>query len=419
MLQLTVTPQSALVDEPLQIQVTGLQPSQLVTFHATLIDEKGQPFRSRAFYQADAAGEVDLEKASALGGDYVGVHPMGLFWTLKPKKTFSRLMKQDVINTPYHVKLEVYNMVLLDFLIEDQPLISTTVERWYAGAGVKRIQIREGRVRGALFLPPGEGPFPGIIDLFGGIGGLVEFRASLLASRGFIVLALAYFKYEDLPQSTSLVDLEYFEEAANLLLKHPKVLGSGIGVIAICKGAEIGLSMAIHLKQITALVCINGPNIILEGVHKYQDDCIQAPLPSLEKIRVERFGLISMYDSIEMIREKGGRNALPVEKFQGHILFIVGEDDKNYNSKAFAEAAMEQLKKHGKNSGKLLSYPGAGHLIEPPYSPLCFASWNAIFKFPLVWGGKYISHATAQEHSWREIQKFFRHHLTQNQAPKL
>lgn len=68
----------------------------------------------------------------------------------------------------------------------------------------------------------GEGPFPGIIDLFGGLGGLVEFRASLLAAHGFAVLALAYFAYEDLPNLLE-VDLDYFEEAANLLLAHPKV----------------------------------------------------------------------------------------------------------------------------------------------------------------------------------------------------
>ena len=27
--------------------------------------------------------------------------------------------------------------------------------------GVKRIPVREGRIRGTLFLPPGNGPFPG------------------------------------------------------------------------------------------------------------------------------------------------------------------------------------------------------------------------------------------------------------------
>ena len=59
--------------------------------------------------------------------------------------------------------------------------------------------------------------------MFGGIGGLVEYRASLLAAHGFAVLALAYFAYADLPKQLQEVDLEYFEEAANLLLAHPKV----------------------------------------------------------------------------------------------------------------------------------------------------------------------------------------------------
>lgn len=75
-----------------------------------------------------------------------------------------------------------------------------------------------------LFFLPGEGPFPGIIDLFGIIGGLIEFRASLLASRGFAVLALAYFAYEGLPDKLLETDLEYFEEAADFLLAHPKVV---------------------------------------------------------------------------------------------------------------------------------------------------------------------------------------------------
>lgn len=60
--------------------------------------------------------------------------------------------------------------------------------------------------------------------MFGIIGGLTEFRASLLASHGFAVLALAYFAYEGLPDKLLETDLEYFEEAADFLLAHPKVV---------------------------------------------------------------------------------------------------------------------------------------------------------------------------------------------------
>lgn len=70
----------------------------------------------------------------------------------------------------------------------------------------------------------GEGHFPGVINLFGNFGKLVESRASLLASHGFVALALAYCDCEDLPSQLKKVDLEYFEEATNFLLRHPKVI---------------------------------------------------------------------------------------------------------------------------------------------------------------------------------------------------
>ena len=46
----------------------------------------------------------------------------------------------------------------------------------------------------------GNGPFPGVIDLYGTGGGLPEYRACLLSNYGFAVLALAFYGYEDLPK---------------------------------------------------------------------------------------------------------------------------------------------------------------------------------------------------------------------------
>ena len=61
--------------------------------------------------------------------------------------------------------------------------------------------FQHGRVRGTLFLPPGEGPFPSVIKLYGGIhrGQVIEDKAALLASRGFVSLSLAFFGVSDLP----------------------------------------------------------------------------------------------------------------------------------------------------------------------------------------------------------------------------
>ncbi|XP_036289064.1 acyl-coenzyme A amino acid N-acyltransferase 2-like [Pipistrellus kuhlii] len=430
MFQLTATPTSALSDEPVHIRVTGLPPLQPVTLKASLKDEKGNLYQSKAFYQADEAGELNLQRAPSMGGDYVGLHPMGLFWSLKPERPFGRLLKRDV-NSPFLVTLDLYDFVCSQDPAPTLPRASQVVQRWFCRQGMQRVPIREGRVRGTLFLPPGEGPFPGIMDLFGGIGGLIEFRASLLAARGFAVLATAYFAYEDLPTRLEEVDLEYFEETANLLLAHPKVRGPGIGVLSASKGAEIGLAMACFLKQVEAAVLINGPNAVCDFPFKYRG-LVMSPSPVfLERMQVHVSGAMRLLHFRGDPREKLNQpSVFPIEKARGQILFVIGEDDQSMNSKAYAEQALEQLKSHGRSNGRMLVYPGAGHILEPPYAPLCYASRfysvsasasnnhplsnfpNYSISQPLLWGGEPAAHAAAQEHSWGEIQKFFRQHLT-------
>ncbi|XP_049754639.1 acyl-coenzyme A thioesterase 6 isoform X2 [Elephas maximus indicus] len=205
-------------DEPANIVVRGLAPGQKVTLRASLRDEKGALFQAHARYCADGGGELDLARAPTLGGSFVGLEPMGLIWALEPEKPLLRLVKRDV-QTPFAVELEV----LEGHEPEPQKVLGRAVhERYFLRPGVRREPVRAGRVRATLFLPPGMGPFPGVIDLFGGGGGLCEYRASLLSGHGFAVLALAYFRFEDLPEYLNDVHLEYFEEAVDFMLQHPK-----------------------------------------------------------------------------------------------------------------------------------------------------------------------------------------------------
>ncbi|XP_026538351.1 bile acid-CoA:amino acid N-acyltransferase isoform X2 [Notechis scutatus] len=412
MVHLSVTPEVSLADLPVKIYASDLAPSQLVTLYASLTDERGVKFVARAFYQANQNGEVDVAQASALGGNYTGVWPMGLFYTLKAEKMFHRLLKRDVTGSPFYVQISLFNSAVVVPLPTHEPLATCTVERWYAAPGVERIPIKSGKVRGALFLPPGPGPFPGLIDLFGGAGGLIEFRAGLLASKGFAVLALAFFAYDDLPQTLEVIDLEYFEEASRLLLKNPKVRGPGLGVIGLSKGAEIALAMSTFLKEVMASVCINGPTRMCDTPLHFHDVTIPGASFKHEKLCINEMGLASIsYCLGHPLDETLEVSTIPMEKTQGHILFVVGEADQSFDSKVFAEAAIARAKKHGKNNCSLLSYPGAGHLIEPPGSPVCFVYPLRVFPLPIQWGGEMKPHAKAQEHSWNEILNFFKLHL--------
>lgn len=75
----------------------------------------------------------------------------------------------------------------------------------------------------SLLLPTGAGPFPAVLDLYTLGGGLSEKRAALLASRGFVVLALALYGHDDMPKNVAELHLEYFEEAVEFLKIQNKV----------------------------------------------------------------------------------------------------------------------------------------------------------------------------------------------------
>uniref|UniRef100_A0A7M4G2Z8 Acyl-CoA thioesterase 6 n=1 Tax=Crocodylus porosus TaxID=8502 RepID=A0A7M4G2Z8_CROPO len=225
----------SLWDEPLGLAVQGLGPRQEVTLRAALQDEAGEDFEACGRYRADGRGELELGRAPALlGGSFSGLEPMGLLWALRPRRPFWRLLKRDV-RSPFRLRLDVLEG---HGPLPGRLLARAEHERCFLGPGVVRLPLRHGRLRATLFLPPGDGPFPGIIDLYGTGGGLPEYRACLLANHGFATLALAYYNYEDLPKEMTEFHLEYFEEAVNYMLEHPQVKGPGVGLLGISKGGD-------------------------------------------------------------------------------------------------------------------------------------------------------------------------------------
>ncbi|XP_070233662.1 peroxisomal succinyl-coenzyme A thioesterase-like isoform X1 [Bos mutus] len=401
-------------DEPVRIAVRGLAPGQPVTLRASLRDEKGALFRAHARYCADATGLLDLERAPALGGSFAGLEPMGLFWALEPEKPFWRFLKRDV-QTPFVVELEVLD----GHESKAQRLLGRAVhERDFLAPGVRREPVRAGRVRATLFLPPGSGPFPGIIDIFGIGGGLLEYRASLLAGHGFATLALAYYDFDDLPKKFDMIHLEYFEEALCYMLQHSQIKGTRIGLLGISLGADICLSMASFLKNISATVSINGSGFSGHRVIHYKDSNIPPLGHDLRRVKVAFSGLLDIVDvRNDIIGGCENPCMIPIEKAQGPILFIVGQDDHNWRSELYAQIASERLQAHGKEKPQIISYPGTGHYIEPPYFPMCPASLHKLLDKPVMWGGEPRAHSKAQVDAWKEILTFFTKHL--GPSPKL
>ncbi|NXP54766.1 ACOT5 thioesterase, partial [Heliornis fulica] len=399
----------SLFDEPLAITVQGLSPRQQVTLRTSLQDETGELFQACARYQAGDNGEVDLARCPALpGGSFSGVEPMGLLWALQPQKPFWYMVKQDV-QSPFQLQLEVFEG-------HGEPLgrllAQAQHERGFLRDGVRRVPVREGRIRATLFLPPGEGTFPGIIDIHGYMGGLFEHRASLLANHGFATLALAYFKYEDLPQEPTELHLEYFEEAVNYMLQHPQVKGPGVGLLGYSKGGDLSLAMAAFLKNITAVASINGPvaNTVIPLC--YKDKTIPALHLDTQLIKVTDSNILDYTDTlIDPFQAPGNQSLIQLEKAEAQFLFIAGQDDHVVRSDYFATEVCKLLQAQGKENFQILSYPGTGHCIDPPFFPFYPVGNHPIFHKRAVLGGKLRPYSVAQVDAWLQIQAFFNKYL--------
>ncbi|XP_070613584.1 acyl-coenzyme A thioesterase 3-like [Erythrolamprus reginae] len=140
---------ACLYDDPVQVKIEGLSRFHEVTVAASLVDESGNLFQSRAYYRAGGDGELDLSCSPSLGGSYSGVEPMGLLWTLESTTPHKRLRKRNVF-TPFWVTYEVYG----GRGVSGSPLCSCRSKRRFMAEGVRRVPVREGRLGATLFCPP-------------------------------------------------------------------------------------------------------------------------------------------------------------------------------------------------------------------------------------------------------------------------
>uniref|UniRef100_A0A3Q3KHF6 Uncharacterized protein n=1 Tax=Mastacembelus armatus TaxID=205130 RepID=A0A3Q3KHF6_9TELE len=383
-----------LFDEPVQVKVEGLRSRQVVTMKARSTDEKGVVFSSSATYRADGSREIDLLRDPSLSGSYVGVEPMGLLWSMKADALHKKFQKPCALN-PHVVKFSVHEEDR-----EDRMLAEVTNERLLIGNGVSRVPVKGRNFQGVLFTPP-EGPFPAVLDL---CTLMCEKRASLLANKGFVVLTWISSKLQSFNTKSLFYLHSPIPEVKNI---------KGVGIISRSKGGEIALSLAAFVPGVEAVVWINGCSAVAGVPLYYKNQQIIPPIPfDLSKIILTESGASMINYTLENpVAEKNKGSLVPIEQAKGRFLFVASEDDLCLNSKVYMEQIVERLKHHGKENFETMSYPGSGHMLEPPYGPYCTSSFHGVVPHVVLWGGEARTHAAAEVHLWSKIQEFFRTHL--------
>uniref|UniRef100_A0A1A7ZLN4 BAAT/Acyl-CoA thioester hydrolase C-terminal domain-containing protein n=1 Tax=Nothobranchius furzeri TaxID=105023 RepID=A0A1A7ZLN4_NOTFU len=259
------------------------------------------------------------------------------------------------------------------------------------------------------------GPFPAMLDLWGMGGGLQEYRASLLASKGFASLSLAYIGHKDLPGPPNRVNVgdSYFKAAFQLLQDHPQVISDRVGIIGLSFGCYVTLRIATRTGVKPAcLVCINGP--VGSTVTLSDSEGRTEIFDSYQKYWTYDDQGYVIFKEVSLPANLPPDSIVELEKLDCPLMYIVGEDDLSASSIENADMIEETLRSAGKpHLFTRLSYPGAGHLIEPPYSPNARASLWSVKPKKLItlWGGHPAPHAAAQEDAWEKVLNFLNANL--------
>jgi len=308
-------------------------------------------------------------------------------------------------------------------------------ERLSVAPSVIRRTVHEDGLAGTLFLPGETGRYPGVIVLSGSNGGVSESRAALLASHGFAAFALAYFAYDDLPKELVNIPLEYFEHGIHWMQKQEGVAGDRLAVMGGSRGGELVLLLGSKFPEIKAVVALSPGGIIWSGVAEDEKAPPQPawtykgkPLPfvSWDETQVEKLEradkaagaqepirytpiFLKQMSNVAAVKKA----AIEVEKINGPVLMVSGDDDQIWPSSLLSEMVMKRLAEHKHPfPDNHLSYPGAGHVFGVPNLPTTVDRMlHPIVHVEIAFGGNAKDNAAAASDSWPRVLTFLQDSL--------
>jgi dienelactone hydrolase len=431
---LIVEPVETLIDEIVRIRASGLPPSSPIQLALSVEDPAGRIWRSEATYQTDAAGTLDARRDPAVEGYFRGVEPMGLFWTVRmdPSTPASKRNPRVFVRTPAGS-----HSAELTLSAGGKSLSTARIVRHFSRPDVQVREIQENNLIGRLYVPPAHERRPAIVVLTGSDGGIPLRHAPLLAARGYVVFALAYYRLPSLPSNIQEVPVDYIEKGLAWLKSLPQVDPRRIGIIGLSKGAELALLTAsLNPREFRAVVGVSPSSVVWEAVVR---DPAPTPYASVKHDRSSwsRKGqplpflpFLLLPETLRRMEQEGGADAVEfsapalddkaafekarirVEDIRSPVLLLASKADRVWPAARMASQIEATMRKHGRSCEALI-YDNAGHLISDSWLPPAYGTappdtgrWVRISA-----GGTAADTIHASMDSWPKVLAFFNKHL--------
>jgi dienelactone hydrolase len=391
--RLQITPGTGLIDERFHVTLDGLQSGQEVTIR---VDGNRGQWQSSAKYRSDDRGRVEI------------ADPMKLIWSATGERMPPGMPGAPV--QPWTFTAETDGRVIA----------TQTITRRATAANVRIVPVRERGLVGTALYPPGVGPHPAMIVLPGSTGGIPGPGgfAGGLASRGYVVLALAYFNAEGLPPFLQNIPLEYFATAVEWLKSQPAVDAARLGVLGTSRGGELALLLGATYPHAFRVIVANVPsNVVWPGLSN--DAQVPAwtlngkPLPAVPgRFSAADLTIPGRERFMKRLRNPAdvARAEIAVERIGAPVLMFSGKDDQLWPSDLFAARVVDRLKaRQFKHPVEHYSYEGAGHAITRPFVPTSDVRQvrlHPLSKRPNMPGGTPEGQARANEDSWERLLTF-------------
>ena len=362
--RVTVSPRTSLADSAVQIRVTGLAAGEEATLRVSSTDAAGVHWRASATYGADAAGNVDLSRARAISGSYLGISGMGLIWSMRPTgpDPAGSYFWHDTVPLTFTITVSVHGNTVASASFHrlfSHTALADQMESLQANGFVGEFwhpAVTAERRPAILVLGGSEGGLPGVL------------LPAMLASNGYPALGVAYFGEPGLPKTLSKIPLEYFAKALNWLARQPGVNPTRIAVLGISRGSEAAQLLGVYYPRLVHAVIASvpsnvalcsypgctGPAWTLHGRALPYTSEFDVPTPTDDPAAV-----------------------IPDQRIRGPVFLDCGEADQTWISCPFARAILGLLDTHHDRwTHVLYAYADAGHFVGSlvPYEPKAPAS---------------------------------------------